>query len=177
MAEIVGIKLEPLDSEAFKPFGRVLESKQPIFPEVEPGEGLVAMEMVRNKRPNPPRLEELAVHFSYNQTFIPLEGALALIVAPAPDNREAGQQNYQLDYKQLRAFLINPGEAAIIDKGVWHNALPLGEECKLINVTRKNPGEGTTVQPGPGRIPHATREYIEMVNLKERDNRILELML
>ncbi len=85
MEEPVRIKLEPLSNETFAPYGQVLESKQPIFPEVEAGEGRVAMELLKAKRPaNARRLEQLAIHFSYNQTFIPLEGTLALIVAPAP---------------------------------------------------------------------------------------------
>ena len=39
MIETIKVKLQPFSAEAFKPYGQMLESKQPIFPEVEPGEG------------------------------------------------------------------------------------------------------------------------------------------
>src|SRR5712692_8391820 len=170
MEEPVRIKLEPLSNETFAPYGQVLESKQPIFPEVEAGEGRVAMELLKAKRPaNARRLEQLAIHFSYNQTFIPLEGTLALIVAPAPRNREAGQQNYEVDYSKLKAFIVEPGQAAFIEKGVWHNAITLGNECTFINVTRKKPGK---VENQPTRRP-----YVEFVDLKKRDSRFIELEL
>src|SRR6266852_6099732 len=145
MEEPVRIKLEPLSNETFAPYGQVLESKQPVFPEVEAGEGRVAMELLKAKRPaNARRLEQLAIHFSYNQTFIPLEGTLAFI-----------------------------------EKGVWHNAITLGNECTFINVTRKNPGEGTTQAGEPGKVENqpARRPYVEFVDLKKRDSRFIELEL
>jgi ureidoglycolate hydrolase len=180
MEEPVRIKLEPLNAEAFAPYGQVLESKQPIFPEVEPGEGRVAMEIIKAKRPaNARRLEQLAIHFSYNQTFIPLHGALVLVVAPAPSNRSAGQEKYEVNYSKLKAFLVEVGQAAFIDKGVWHNAITPGTECTFINVTRKNPGEGTTQSIEPGRVEEVpkTRPYVEFVDLKKRDGRFIELEL
>ena len=39
MAETIKVTLQPLSAEAFQPYGQMLETKQPIFPEVEPGEG------------------------------------------------------------------------------------------------------------------------------------------
>ena len=35
----VKVKVQPLNPEAFKPYGQVLESKQPVFPDVVAGEG------------------------------------------------------------------------------------------------------------------------------------------
>ena len=114
-----------------------------------------------------------------SQTFIPLEGTLALIVAPAPRNREGGQENYEVDYSKLKAFIVEPGQAAFIEKGVWHNAITLGNECTFINVTRKNPGEGTTQAGEPGKVENqpARRPYVEFVDLKKRDSRFIELEL
>jgi hypothetical protein len=56
----------------------------------------------------------------------------------------------------------------------------LGNDCTLINVTRKNPGEG--ISPAAeleGKIEkaHAVRPYVEYVDLKKRDNRVIELEL
>jgi ureidoglycolate hydrolase len=120
----------------------------------------------------------MAVHFSYNQTFIPVRGTMALIVAPAPRNHDAGHEKYELDYDRIAAFFVEPGQAAFIEKGVWHSAVALGAECEFINVTRKNPGEGTSkLMEELGsmeRIPEF-RPYVEVVNFRKRDRRVIEL--
>src|ERR1700693_4683897 len=122
--ETIKLKVRPLTPEAFRPYGQVLESKQPVFPEVEPGEGRVALELLKLKRPtNPRRISMMAVHFSYNQTFIPVRGSMALIVAPAPRNRDAGHERFEVAYEKLAAFIVEPGQAAFIEKGTWHNVV------------------------------------------------------
>jgi len=178
--EIVRIKMQPLTPEAFRPYGHMLESKQPLFPEVESGEGRVALELLKIKRAvNPRRISMMATHFSYNQTFIPVRGTMALVVAPAPRNRGAGHEKYEIDYAQLAAFFVEPGQAAFIDKGVWHYAVALGHECEFVNITRKNPGEGTSrldEEMGMERIP-SMRPYVEVLNFSRRDRRVIELDL
>jgi ureidoglycolate hydrolase len=179
MTDMIKVKVQPLTAEAMRPYGQMLESKQPIFPEVEPGEGRVAMELLHIKhRPAAKRMDQMAIHFSYNQTFIPVQGSMVLLLAPAPRNREAGQANYEFDYERVAAFLLEPGQAALIDKGVWHNALTFGPECTFINVTRKDPGEGTSkdVQGRVELVP-TMRSYVEFVDLQKRDNRTIELEL
>jgi ureidoglycolate hydrolase len=180
MEETIKVKVEPITAEAFRPFGRMLENKEPVFPEVDPGEGRVAIELLTLKRPvNPRRLSQMAVHFSYNQTFIPVRGSMALIVAPAPRNRAEGHARFEVAYERLAAFIVEPGQAAFIDKGIWHNVVALGAECQFVNVTRKNPGEGTTDlenEVGTGRAP-GSRPYIEFLDLKKRDRRVIELEL
>jgi len=179
MPEAIKVRLQPLTAEAFHPYGQMLESKQPIFPEVEPGEGRVAMELQHLKyRPDAKRMSQMAIHFSYNQTFIPLRGSLVLVVAPAPRNREAGQTNYEFDYERVAAFVVEAGQAALIDNGVWHNAVTFGPECTLINVTRKNPGEGTSPDvEGRIELMPKVRSYVEFVDLQKRDDRVIELEL
>jgi ureidoglycolate hydrolase len=176
--ETVKLKVQPLTSEAFRPYGEALESKQPIYPEVAPGEGRVAIEILKLKRPvNPRRISAMATHFSYNQTFIPVRGTMALIVAPAPRNRDAGHQNYEVDYTRLAAFFVEPGQAAFIEKGVWHSAVAMGTECEFINVTRKNKGEGTSrldEEMAMDQIPKM-RPYVEVVDFRKRDKRVIEL--
>jgi len=39
MEETIKVKVEPLTAEAFRPFGRMLENKEPVFPEVTPARG------------------------------------------------------------------------------------------------------------------------------------------
>ena len=149
-----------------------------MLPEVEPGEGRVAVELLRFKRPaNARRISMMATHFSYNQMFIPLRGTLALVVAPPPRNRSAGHEYYEIDYARLGAFFLEPGQAVLIEKGTWHYAVALGAECELINVTRKNPGEGTSRiddEMRMDRIP-TMRPYVEVLDFARRDRRVLEL--
>ena len=171
-------RLQPLTPETFKPYGQVLENRQPVLPEVEPGEGRVAIELLKFKRPtNPRRISMMATHFSYNQTFIPLRGTIALVVAPPPRNRSAGHERYEIDYERLAAFFLEPGQAALIDKGTWHYAVALGAECDLINVTRKDPGEGTSdidAEMRMDRIPRCARTS-KSLDFARRDKRVLEL--
>ena len=180
MEQTLKVKIHPLTAEAFQPYGQVLQPKQLIYPESE--EGRVAMEMLTVKyRSSAKKMDQFAIHFSYNQTFIPVQGSLVLIVAPPPRNRDAGQAKYELDYEKVAAFMVEPGQAAFIYKGTWHNALTLGSNCTFINVTRKNPGEGTSDGEGleDGRIERipAKRPYVEFVDVKKRDNRLIELEL
>jgi ureidoglycolate hydrolase len=177
MEDTLKVKIQPLTAELFRPYGEVLKPKQLIYPETE--EGRVAMELLAMKyRPNAKKLDQLAIHFSYNQTFIPVQGSLVLIVAPPPRNREAGPSGYELDYEKVAAFMVDPGQAAFIYKGTWHNAITLGSECAFINVTRKNQGEGTSPEDElQGKIERIStiRPYVEYVDLKKRDNRVIEL--
>jgi len=179
MAASINVKIQPLSAAAFKPYGRMLEHEQPVFPDVDPGEGRVAIEVKHlTSRPDTRQMHQLASHFSYNQTYLPWQGSLVLVVAPAPRNREAGLAAFEFDYEKVAGFLIKPGQGAHIDKGVWHNSFMMGPRCICINVTRKNPGEGTTEDAG-GRyeITHAKRPYIDYVDIKQRDNRLIELDL
>jgi hypothetical protein len=64
--QTIKLKLQPLTPEV-KPYGQVLENRQPVLPEVEPGEGRVAIELLKFKRPtNARRISMMATHFSYN---------------------------------------------------------------------------------------------------------------
>jgi ureidoglycolate hydrolase len=177
MEDTLRVKIQPLTAELFRPYGEVLKPKQLIYPETE--EGRVAMELLAIKyRSNAKKMDQLAIHFSYNQTFIPMQGSLVLIVAPPPRNREAGPSGYELDYEKVAAFMVDPGQAAFIYKGTWHNAITLGSACTFLNVTRKNQGEGTSPEDElQGKIERIStiRPYVEYVDLKKRDNRVIEL--
>lgn len=179
MPQPVKINVQPLTAHGFEPYGNMLENRQPIFPEVEPGEGRVAIEMQHLKqRADIKHIGQMAIHFSYNQTFIPLNGTMVLIVAPPPRDRQAGHTAYELDYARVAAFALEPGQAAFIEKGVWHNMYMLGAQCCHLNVTRKNPGEGTTKDvDGRLDVTHSRRPYVEFVDISERDSRVIELEL
>jgi ureidoglycolate hydrolase len=179
MEETIKVKVQPLTAEAFRPYGQVLQQKQLVYPETD--EGHVAMEMLQLKyRPNAKRMDQLAIHFSYNQTFIPVQGSMVLVVAPPPRNREAGPEKYEVEYDKIAAFMLDPGQVAFIDKGTWHNILTLANACTFLNVTRKNAGEGNSPAgelEGRIELANAVRPYVEYVDLKKRDNRVIQLEL
>lgn len=176
--ETVKLKVRPLSAEAFCPYGQVLERGQLLYPEVE--EGRVAMELLRTRhRPDSRQTAQLAVHFTYNQTFIPVQGSMILIVAPPPMDREADPSTYDFNFDQAAAFLVEPGQVAFIDKGVWHNVVALGRECTFINVTRKDALEAATEERNDGRIDQisAKRPYVGYIDLAARYHRVLDLEL
>lgn len=178
MEEVVKVKVQPLSAAAFRPYGQVLERGGLIYPESE--EGRVAMELLRvRRRPQNNRIEQLAIHFSYNQTFIPVQGSMVLIVAPPPHNGHDDPNTYAFDYSNTAAFIVEPGQVAFIDKGVWHSTVPMSSECTFINVTRKNDQESATEEGNEARMAQisAVRPYVGYVDLKERENHVLELQL
>src|SRR5215467_2923931 len=176
MEQALKVKIQPLNAEAFQPYGQVLKPKELIYPETE--EGRVAMEMLQFKyRANNKRMDQLAIHFSYNQTFIPVQGSMVLVVAPAPDRQSTDPSTYAFDYDHAAAFVVEPGQVAFIDKGVWHSLVPVGTACTFVNVTRKNAQEPATEEGNEARMEriHAARPYVEYVDLQERDHRVLAL--
>ncbi len=143
--QTVKVKVQTLTQEAFRPYGQALESKQPIFPEVEPGEGRVAIEMQKMKRPvNPRRISGMAIHFSYNQTFIPVRGTMALIVAPPPRNRDAGHEKYELDYERIAAFFVEPGQRAKAPASRWKSWAAWSASRNFVRTSRSSTSASAT---------------------------------
>ncbi|MBI3303195.1 MAG: ureidoglycolate lyase [Deltaproteobacteria bacterium] len=186
MAETIAVKLQPLTAEAFRPYGHIVDEKHPAYPDVEEGRPAVLAAHLKHN-PNARRVGQLAIHFSYGQTFVPLQGSMVLIVAPPPRNREAGHDAYELDYERLAAFVLEPGDAAHIDKGVWHIVATLGGDCRFLTSTRLDParkGTSEVAEPeGPLTVEQLIERqkqktsYIEFVDVQKRDNRIIELEL
>ncbi len=178
-ASVLRVKIQPLIPSAFAPYGQVLEEGQLIYPQAD--EGRVAMEILRlGYRLGARRMDQLAIHHSYNQTFIPLEGSLVLVVAPPPKAKGPNPMDYEVDYGRLAAFLVGDGQVTHIHQGTWHNILTLGGSCSFVNVTRKKAGEGNSPAAElEGKIERANaiRGDVEFVDLVARDNRVIELEL
>jgi ureidoglycolate hydrolase len=176
MPDMIPVKIRPLSGDTFRPYGQILERGALVYPEAD--DGRVALEMLRvRRRPHPHQIAQLAIHFSYNQTFIPVQGSLILVVAPAPDRQSADPSTYTFDYDHAAAFVVEPGQVAFIEKGVWHSLVPVGAECTFVNVTRKNAQEPATEEGNEARMEriHAVRPYVDYVDLAVRDQRVLAL--
>ena len=176
METTIKVRVQPLSAEAFRPYGQVLESRHPLYPEVDGGQSSVVMLRLKQR---PKRIGMMAFHFSYNQTFIPVQGAMVLVVAPPPRNREADSAAYEVDYERIAAFVLEPGQAVLIDKGTGHNVVPLGPECLSISVTKKHGAELNqildTVEGRTGQLQSTA--VIEYVHFGKRDQRLIELEL
>jgi ureidoglycolate hydrolase len=178
--EIVRVKVQPLTREGMKPYGDVLDPDHPVFPQVDAGHGAVAMEINTLRRNSSVRqtLDQMAIHGTYTQSFIVLEGSMIMVYAPAPADLTRDAENMELDYSRVGAFVLAQGDVAHIDRGVWHGAYVLSDACRFVNVTRKDAGEGTTrVEEVDDEKLHYTREYIELVNLRQRDKKQIVLEL
>lgn len=176
METTLTVKVQPLSPDAFRLYGQVLESRHPLYPQVDGGQSSVVMLQLKQR---PKRIGMLAFHFSYNQTFIPVQGAMVLVVAPPPRNRDADPAAYEVDYERVAAFVVEPSQAVLIDRGTGHNAIPLARECTAITVT-KNHGAGINqlldvVEGRTGQIQSTA--VIEYVHFGKRDQCFIEIEL
>ena len=176
--EIVKVKVQPLTREGMKLYGDILDEDHPLFPQVDPGQGAVAMEINTLERNDSARqtLDQLAIHGSYTQSFIILKGSMIMVYAPAPANLTGDPERMPLDYGRISAFILKEGDIAHIRRGVWHGGVVLSASCRFVNVTRKDEGEGTTnvVEVDDENLEYS-RRYIELVNIRRRDKRQIVL--
>ncbi len=178
-AEIVKVKVQPLNREGMKLYGDVLDEDHPIFPQVDRGHGAVAMEINTLHRNKSVRqtLDQMAIHGSYTQTFIVLKGSMIMVYAPAPEDLAGDPEQMPVDYEKLGAFVLCEGDIAHINRGVWHGSVVIGNSCRFVNITRKDEGEGTTnvEEVDDEKLQYKRGHYIELVNLRRRDNRQIML--
>jgi ureidoglycolate hydrolase len=178
--EQVKVKIQPLTREGMKPYGDILDADHPIFLEVDRGHGAVAMEINTLRRNLSVRqsLDQMAVHGTYTQSFIVLKGSMIMVYAPAPADLSINPEEMEFDYNNVSAFVLAEGDIAHINRGVWHGAVVLNDACTFVNITRKDAGEGTTnvVEVDDESIEYS-RGYIELVNIRRRDNRQIVLEL
>lgn len=169
-SSVVPLQVEPLDREAFAPFGEVIEATATDsrtsyainsgttqrfhdLARLDPGPGgrLIVSIFRAQPRRLPLRLEKLERHPFASQAFMPLSThAYLVVVAPGgerPD--EAG----------LRAFLAQAGQGVNFSRGVWHHPLlALGGESDFLVIDRDRPESNCEENPlaRPRSIEHAT---------------------
>jgi ureidoglycolate lyase len=150
------LNLKPLTSEAFAPFGDVIQ-KQGHFPQeinygqtrkyaglagidVSAKDGSAALHIYRS-RPIilPFRIEIMEYHPLCSQAFIPLHHRpFPIVVAPPAE---------PLDIKSVLGFITNGEQGINLHKGVWHHyQLSLDDISDYLVIDRRGPGQQTVEQ-------------------------------
>lgn len=173
MSEIIKLPITCLTPEAFAPYGHVLQSGKPLYPDV--GDDNIELRLY-DIRIKPKQIGLMAFHDSYNQSFISIAGAMIMIVA-LPIRPDALKEGESIHYDSLVAFLFQPGDAALINHGVGHFAVPVGDVCRVVNVTRKHRPEQRPIEEmveGRQGFMKSVVE-IEFVDFGEKDGKLLEI--
>src|ERR1700751_4610964 len=118
--ESVRVKVQPLTREGMKLYGDILDENHPILPQVDRGQGAVAMEINTLERNDSVRqtLDQMAIHGTYTQSFIILRGSMIMVYAPAPADMTVDPEKMEFDYSRVSAFVLAEGDIAHIDRGV-----------------------------------------------------------
>jgi ureidoglycolate lyase len=126
MARVHAIRIEPLTTEAFAPFGRVIDVGDRA-PDYVGASGTEAWHMAFESGPplvsllRTPyrglRFRTMERHFHVSQAFIPLGGEHAA-VAVAPPSADPGSVP-QLE--AIRAFLLDGSKGYVLHRGTWHS--------------------------------------------------------
>jgi ureidoglycolate lyase len=150
------LNLKPLTSEAFAPFGDVIQ-KQGHYPEeINYGQtrkyarlagidandegGEAAVHIYRSRPVSLPfRIELMENHPLGSQAFMPLhQRPFLVVVAPAAD---------RLEFKSVQGFFTNGEQGVNIHKGVWHHyQLSLDEISDYLVIDRSGPGNNRVEQ-------------------------------
>lgn len=174
MTELVKLRAQPLSAEAFKPFGQLLVPLRPVYPEVDGGSVSV---MMLNQKRRGNKIDMMAFHGSYNQTFIPIRGSMIFVLAPPPEDLSVPPENCPIDFAKVAAFIVGTGQVIFINRGVGHNSIPVGEECLFVSVTKKHGEEIDPVvdyvEGRAGKMENS--KAIEYVNFGIRDGKVIEL--
>lgn len=141
---------QPLSSEAFAPFGEVIEASAAVhhftinagnteryhdLARIEPGaEGRVIISIFRGQpRALPFKVEMMERHPLASQAFVPLSGRPYLVVV-APPGKAPGVED-------LQVFLARGDQGVNYATGVWHHPLlALDEVSDFLVIDRSGPG-------------------------------------
>jgi ureidoglycolate hydrolase len=130
------LPIRALTSEAFEPFGRVLE--RPGRPEDAAGPGwswwaetqLLESDGRRwgigylDLQPSEPRFDWAERHLRTLETIVPIAGSCLVYVGP-PEHLDEPERLPALE--RFQVFRVPPGSGVVMDRGVWHGA-PLADE-------------------------------------------------
>jgi ureidoglycolate hydrolase len=132
MADVFIVPAEPLDADAFAPFGQVVKHGNCTM-ELRDGETFHLNVLSYDRRPLV--CDHLNRHHRATQALIPLGGRPALVVvAPSDDDFSTPAH---LDH--VRAFVMDGTVGINLALGTWHwGPYPIMEHVDLVNVQGRN---------------------------------------
>ena len=143
------LKLQPLTSEAFAPFGDVIElndsneilsinygltDRHHDLAKVDVGEDGRTLINLFHSRPIelPYQIKVMERHPLGSQAFVPLSGNPYVVIVSEPG---------ELDFENLHGFLAQPHQGVNYHKGTWHHySLTLNSPSTFAVVDRSGPG-------------------------------------
>jgi len=162
------IRVEPLDPEAFAPFGKVLGKPQAGAPAAEredltawlgisdllgmEGESTVWGYLSCHRHTLP--LDQLERHCRTPEAFIPLEGSSVIVVLPPSDPNDPTASP---DESAMRAFLLDGSAGVFFRAGVWHWApFAITENATFLLLLCEDVGDDIDIRDVG---PHTIRLY------------------
>jgi ureidoglycolate hydrolase len=152
---VTRIAVEPLDAAAFSQFGAVVDRPSRSADASGPGwtwwgETLPLGATERGYGIGYLELEPAASSFDWaerhmrsQELIAPLDGCCLVYVGPAD---EPGQPDALPPLDRFRVFLVEPGQAVVLDPGVWHGApLAEGGAAKAMVLLQEGTGRDDTV--------------------------------
>lgn len=153
----VGIDVETLTEEAFRPFGELLApaDRPPDFTGINSVGWRARFEsdspaevMFYRSSPASLRFSMLERHHHVTQSFIPLGHVSSIIAVAAPTGPDEAPEP-----EAVRAFLLDGSAGYVLNAGIWHalDRYPLGQEpADVVIITdRATQHELETNRPGP----------------------------
>ena len=151
----VVIEVQPLDDDAFAPFGWLPgsegderdERQELAFAWADAHLNYISHEpheVVRT--PEGAVVERLYRHETHTQALMPVDTDAMLVVAPA-----AVDFTTERDLRAMRGFLLRPLDVVVLRQGTWHwGPFPLGAgPVRLLNLQgRRYREDNTSVEPG-----------------------------
>ncbi|TVQ35720.1 MAG: ureidoglycolate hydrolase [Geminicoccaceae bacterium] len=143
------LALEPLDADAFAPFGTLLDlpltggagrwdrvaNVQDLRGGLETNVALIRAAA----EPLPATIARLERHPHSSQLFVPVGMAGRFLVVVAPD------RGGQPDLAQLRAFLCEGARGVVYAPGVWHHPLVSLVPCRFLMLVHEDGGAEDTL--------------------------------
>ncbi len=146
------VKIEMLESKSFEPYGDVIGPQKskpaiaadiidfwPGISDIKPSADVIQMNWLELKKPRPFICESMERHILTTEAIIPVSGQSIILFGLSEDMSDI---NSPIDYKSLKAFIIDGTKAFNIKKGVWHD-LPflLTEKAECIVIFEKQTHE------------------------------------
>ncbi len=143
------ISIQPLNAEAFAPFGEIIDASGTPTKLINQGKcarhhDLATLDFGRDGRAGisvfhgqpyalPLTLEMVERHPDGSQAFVPMSSEPFLVIVAADEAGRPGRPH---------AFLTSPGQGVNYHRGVWHGVLtPLAQAATFAVIDRIGPGD------------------------------------